>query len=134
MRKASVSCSIHMLRWLSLQELNSRGSHLLFRDKTHQLHLFNLATQQRSSLLGFCQYVQWVPGSDVVVAQSRGKLCVWYNINSPDRYVAARLHLLEAATIRHVHHQPCTRLDADCCLRGCLTLRPNLLAYQTVTA
>lgn len=70
---------------LVLQELNSRGSHLLFRDKAHQLHLFNLATQQRSSLLGFCQYVQWVPGSDVVVAQSRTNLCVWYSINNPDR-------------------------------------------------
>jgi hypothetical protein len=68
-----------------VQELNSRGSHLLFRDKAHQLHLFNLATQQRSSLLSFCQYVQWVPGSDVVVAQSRSNLYVWYSINNPDR-------------------------------------------------
>lgn len=27
---------------------------------------------------------QWVPGSDVVVAQSRSNLCVWYNIDRPD--------------------------------------------------
>ncbi|CAG2069487.1 unnamed protein product, partial [Timema podura] len=27
----------------------------------------------------------WVPGSDVVVAQSRNNLCVWYNIDSPDQ-------------------------------------------------
>ena len=34
-------------------------------------------------MLNFCTYVQWVPGSDVVVAQNRNSLCVWYNIHSP---------------------------------------------------
>ena len=29
--------------------------------------------------------LQWVPGSDVVVAQNRGNLCVWYNIDAPER-------------------------------------------------
>ena len=29
--------------------------------------------------------MQWVPLSDVVVAQSRSDLCVWYNIESPER-------------------------------------------------
>ena len=29
--------------------------------------------------------LQWVHGSDVVVAQSREQLCVWYNIDVPDR-------------------------------------------------
>jgi hypothetical protein len=28
---------------------------------------------------------QWVPGSDVVVGQNRGNLCVWYNIDAPER-------------------------------------------------
>jgi intraflagellar transport protein 172 len=70
---------------LLLQELNSRGSHLMFRDKSHQLHLFNLATQQQTNLLSFCQYVQWVPDSDVVVAQSRSSLYVWYSISNADR-------------------------------------------------
>ncbi|EDO25896.1 predicted protein, partial [Nematostella vectensis] len=27
----------------------------------------------------------WVPLSDVVVAQNRGNLCIWYNIDSPER-------------------------------------------------
>lgn len=31
----------------------------------------------------FC--FQWVPGSDVVVAQNRGNLCIWYNIDAPER-------------------------------------------------
>ena len=40
----------------------------------------------RTTLLNFCSFVQWVPDSDVVVAQSRGQLCVWYSIaNAPDR-------------------------------------------------
>lgn len=30
-------------------------------------------------------FPQWVPGSDVVVAQSREQLCVWYNIDTPER-------------------------------------------------
>lgn len=68
-----------------MQELNQRGTHLLFRDKKHHLHLYNIAAQERSTLLNYCSYVQWVPGSDVVVAQSRSNLCVWYSINKPDQ-------------------------------------------------
>ncbi|KAF8062969.1 IFT172 [Scenedesmus sp. PABB004] len=40
------------------QELNLRGSHLLFRDKRHALHLLDLASGARCTLLGFCQYAQ----------------------------------------------------------------------------
>lgn len=29
--------------------------------------------------------LQWVTGSDVVVAQSRNNACVWYNIDTPER-------------------------------------------------
>ena len=68
--------------WL---ELNGRASLLLFRDKRRHLHLFDCNTQTRSQLLNFCTYVQWVPNSDVVVAQNRSSLCVWYNINAPDQ-------------------------------------------------
>lgn len=68
--------------WL---ELNSRGNLLLFRDKRRQLHLFDLDAQKRSTLLHYCNYVQWVPESDVVVAQNRGNLSVWYNIRAPDK-------------------------------------------------
>jgi intraflagellar transport protein 172 len=34
---------------------------------------------------GFSLLWQWVPGSDVVVAQNKGTLCVWYNIDAPER-------------------------------------------------
>ena len=68
--------------WL---ELNGRANLLLFRDKRRYLHLYNTEQQARSQLLNFCTYVQWVPGSDVVVAQNRGNLCVWYNIHASDQ-------------------------------------------------
>ena len=50
-----------------------------------QLNLYDVESQQRSTVLSYCSYVQWVPGSDVVVAQNRGNLCVWYNIDAPER-------------------------------------------------
>lgn len=68
--------------WL---ELNPSGTKLLFRDKHRHLHLYDLATQDKSTLLNFCSYVQWVPNSDVVVAQNRDNLCVWYSIDAPER-------------------------------------------------
>ncbi|GAB9470746.1 hypothetical protein Gpo141_00007983 [Globisporangium polare] len=68
--------------WL---ELNTRGNLLLFRDKRRQLHLYDLDAQKHSTLLNYCNYVQWVPESDVVVAQNRTNLSVWYNIRAPDK-------------------------------------------------
>uniref|UniRef100_A0A1A8U1D0 Intraflagellar transport protein 172 homolog n=1 Tax=Nothobranchius furzeri TaxID=105023 RepID=A0A1A8U1D0_NOTFU len=69
--------------WL---ELNETGRKLLFRDKKLQLHLYDINSGVRTTLLSFCSYVQWVPGSDVVVAQNRGNLCVWYSIDSPESF------------------------------------------------
>jgi intraflagellar transport protein 172 len=77
--EASISHD-NKIDWL---ELNARASKLLFRDKRRALHLYDLATQQRHTLLSFCNYVQWVPDSDVVVAQSRRTLSVWYSIDNP---------------------------------------------------
>ncbi|KAL2912183.1 hypothetical protein HK105_208316 [Polyrhizophydium stewartii] len=68
------------LDWL---ELSGKANKLLFRDKRRQLHLFDIASQTRTTLLSFCSY--WVPNSDVVVAQSRSNLCIWYSIDSPER-------------------------------------------------
>ena len=39
----------------------------------------------KTSILNYCTFVQWVPSSDVVVAQSRDNMCVWYNIEVPER-------------------------------------------------
>lgn len=41
--------------WL---ELSGKANKLLFRDKRRQLHLFDIPTQTRATLLHFCSYVQ----------------------------------------------------------------------------
>jgi intraflagellar transport protein 172 len=48
-------CHDSKIDWL---ELSGKGDKLLFRDKRRQLHLFDIATQIRSTLLAFCSYVQ----------------------------------------------------------------------------
>lgn len=68
--------------WL---ELNETAKFLLFRDKKMKLHLYNTETQERNCILNFCTYVLWVPDSDVVVAQNRGNLCIWYNIEAYEK-------------------------------------------------
>ncbi|KAG8011500.1 hypothetical protein GBF38_006326, partial [Nibea albiflora] len=45
---------------------------------------YDIETGVKVTVLSFCSYVQWVPGSDVVVAQNRGNLCIWYSIDSPE--------------------------------------------------
>uniref|UniRef100_A0A3P9PZB4 Intraflagellar transport 172 n=1 Tax=Poecilia reticulata TaxID=8081 RepID=A0A3P9PZB4_POERE len=67
--------------WL---ELNETGRKLLFRDKKLRLNLYDIESRVKTTLLTFCSYVQWVPGSDVVVSQNRGNLCIWYSIDSPE--------------------------------------------------
>ncbi|RWS27118.1 Wimple/ift172-like protein, partial [Leptotrombidium deliense] len=64
-------------------ELNETGKRLLFRDRCLKLHLLDILTQESQVLLNVCGFVQWVPGSDVIVAQSRDKLYVWYDISKP---------------------------------------------------
>lgn len=66
-------------------ELNETSRKLLFRDKKLRLHLYDVESQSRTTLLNYCSYVQWVPMSDVCVAQNRNNLCVWYNIDCPER-------------------------------------------------
>nr|XP_025839786.1 intraflagellar transport protein 172 homolog isoform X1 [Vulpes vulpes] len=68
--------------WL---ELNETGHKLLFRDRKLRLHLYDIESCTKTMILNFCSYVQWVPGSDVLVAQNRNSLCVWYNIEAPER-------------------------------------------------
>ncbi|XP_063720339.1 intraflagellar transport protein 172 homolog isoform X2 [Symsagittifera roscoffensis] len=70
------------IKWL---ELNETGRKLLFRDVKYKLYLVDMATEAKVTMLDLCQFVQWVPQSDVIVAQNRDFLCVWYNIDSPDK-------------------------------------------------
>ncbi|RTG85468.1 intraflagellar transport protein 172 [Schistosoma bovis] len=72
-------------------ELNETGQKLLFRDKKLQLILFDIETGVKVMLLNFCYYVQWVPQSDVIIAQSKDSLCIWYNTESTDRMTSIPL-------------------------------------------
>ena len=58
-------------------ELNETGRKLLFRDKRSRLNLVDVENLNKTSILNYCTFVQWVPGSDVVVAQSRENMAVW---------------------------------------------------------
>lgn len=44
-----------------------------------------METRERNCILNFCSFVQWVPDSDVVVAQNRNNLCIWYNIEAHEK-------------------------------------------------
>lgn len=48
------------------------------------------------SRLGF----QWVPSSDVVVAQNKGSLCVWYNVDHPGEFTELETRGLAFDVIR----------------------------------
>jgi len=47
--------------------------------------MFNIKEQRKQTLLNYCKFVAWVPNSDVVVAQNRNNLCVWYSIEEADK-------------------------------------------------
>ena len=70
----------HRIDWL---ELNQRATRLLFRDHQRSVYVYDLERGVKASLLHHCSYVQWVPNSDVVVAQSRRTLHVYYSIDQP---------------------------------------------------
>ncbi len=68
-------------------ELNMKGNLLIFRDKKEKLHLFDVSTQTRKTLLASCSYVQWVPDSDTLVAQQYQHMFVWYDPRSFDKVI-----------------------------------------------
>jgi intraflagellar transport protein 172 len=67
--------------WL---ELNISGTMLLFRDSKRSLYLYGIDSKNLTGLLTACSYAQWVPEANVVVAQSKKSLYVWYSPTSPD--------------------------------------------------
>ena len=69
-------------------ELNETGKKLIFRDRSQRLNLLDIARQESQYILNHCGFVQWVPGSDVIVAQSREKIYVWYDLSKPTIYDA----------------------------------------------
>lgn len=68
--------------WL---EMNETGRKLLFRDQKLRLYIVDIATSIKTMLLGSCLFVEWVAGTDVIVAQSPSLLHVWYHADSSDK-------------------------------------------------
>lgn len=66
-------------------ELNKNGNKLIFRDRKRHLYLYYIFENKKITLLNYCGYVQWVPNSEVLVAQERTNICVWYNVDDPDK-------------------------------------------------
>ena len=59
--------------------------------------MYDISTGTKSTVLNYCSYVQWVPDSDVVVAQNRNNLCIWYNIDAPERVTMFEIKVFAAS-------------------------------------
>lgn len=85
----SLTSSVQLCVWsheerVDWLELNETGKRLLFRDRSCKLYMLDICTQDETVLmLNICGFVQWVPNSDVIVAQSSDKLYVWYDLSKP---------------------------------------------------
>ena len=66
-------------------ELSQKGHHIIFRDEKRNLYIFDSFRKKKSLMLKRCGYTQWVPSSDVVLAQSGDTMHVYYNVNDPDQ-------------------------------------------------
>ena len=69
-------------------EFNKSGNKLVFRDSNKNLNMLSLPKGKKVTLVPLCTFVQWVPNSDVLVAQNSKSLYVWYNI---DNYTSPEL-------------------------------------------
>nr|CAH0106132.1 unnamed protein product [Daphnia galeata] len=67
---------VSKIDWL---EKNKTGRKLLFRDQKLRLYMVDLASSIKTLLLSSCVFLKWVPGSDVIVAQSPSLFHVWYH-------------------------------------------------------
>jgi len=85
LRQNQIQATINHDSKVDYLELNPGGNKLLFRDKRKQLYIYSIKEQKKQSLLNYCKFINWVPNSDVVVAQNRHNLCVWYSIEEPDK-------------------------------------------------
>ena len=65
--------------------MNKNGNKLIFRDRKRHLYLYYIFEKKKITLLNFCGFVQWIPNSEVLVAQERKNICVWYNVDDPDK-------------------------------------------------
>lgn len=74
----------HDTKIISLS-FNTNATRLLFKDKKRALYMYNLVNGEKQTLLNYCSFYKWVPDSDVIVAQTKEALNVWYSSDSPDK-------------------------------------------------
>ena len=72
--------------------MNETGTKLLFRDQKLRLYMANIEASTKTLLLGNCLFVEWVTGSNVIVAQSQSLLHVWYHADSLDKVETIDIH------------------------------------------
>lgn len=72
--------SYERIEWL---ELSETGRKLIYKDKLHRLYLLDILRHESVLLSSFAQYVSWIPGSDVIIAQSKDNLYIWYDLVKP---------------------------------------------------
>lgn len=82
--KTTIATINHDTRITSL-ELNANANKLLFKDKKRGLYLYDLNKSMKNTLLDYCAFYKWVPESEVLVAQNRNSLCVWYSSECPEK-------------------------------------------------
>lgn len=63
-------------------EFNRSGNRLIFRDSNKNLNMLLVHNGKKTTLLSLCTFMQWVPNTDVLVAQSGRKLYVWYDVET----------------------------------------------------
>ena len=77
-------------------EFGKSGNKLIFRDSSKKLNLLLLKNNNNESInninnnelykniaiLNLCSFVQWVPNTEILVAQSHQDLFVWYNLDN----------------------------------------------------
>lgn len=62
-------------------DFNKNGNKLIIRDSNKQLFIYSIDKRSKNTLLTMCGFVQWVPDTNVLVAQDGKNLCVWYDID-----------------------------------------------------
>jgi intraflagellar transport protein 172 len=83
--EAKTSINIHHSCPIDFLELSDKCHHIIFRDTKRNLYIFDNLRKVKTHLLSVCGYAQWVPSSDVVVAQNGQMMQIWYNINDLEK-------------------------------------------------
>lgn len=77
--------TIYHGRAIDFVELSENCAYCLFRDINRDLYIVDSKLKTKTHFLASCTYTQWVPLSDILVAQSEQSMHVWYNASQPEQ-------------------------------------------------